>query len=250
MNFDERTEKLLSHVTQNHADESINILSSGNFDHSILTDVGCFGNPLPLYKITLCNELIFSNTEWHKDFIPTIKEYQAECKKLKTFWHDRYGYDTDTEMDFEPYPECAHYMYDEYDLTIGNLENLLKLGYDRDEVELCHATLVYNYRLLKKHITRRTNPDVWINEDNYPKDAIYLKSDSYNAYEQSATIYWDCFDCYDLLTFYQDNILKSINKYDLQLVFEAAAYIQLYYKFSEIVKSNTHINKENHILIH
>lgn len=64
----------------------------------------------------------------------------------------------------------------------------------------------------KKHLINGTSPDIWINEDKYPEYAIHLNSDSHNAYGWCITIDWDCFYSYDLSTYYQNSIIKSINK--------------------------------------
>lgn len=121
--FNKITSELLSHVYQNHADEAIAILKSGEFDKHILQNAG-YG--LPLYKITKCNSIILEDDEWSESSMPTIIRNRMNCNKLMSFWQSEYGYDMSEPMDFANYKDiCGHFRdFDIEELLEGTLDEL------------------------------------------------------------------------------------------------------------------------------
>jgi hypothetical protein len=92
MTFDKKTNELLSHVMQNHAEKAISILELGDFNQAILEDIGCGSQKLPLYKVSVCNAIILSNDNWDRSFLPVVRENRKQCHTLLMFWEERYGY--------------------------------------------------------------------------------------------------------------------------------------------------------------
>lgn len=111
-------------------------------------------------------------------------------------------------------------------LLDGNLDDLIALGY-KDEVELCYAVLTYELGLIKKHIALQTNPNVYISGDIPPGTGYASDGESYNALVFCNTVYCDAFDCYDLTAFWENEQIQPIEKSDVYLLLEAAAYRDL-----------------------
>ena len=113
-------------------------------------------------------------------------------------------------MDFFDYQsECAHFKdWDLDELLDGNLDELVALGYNKDEVEFCYAVLTYKPDLIQKHIALRTNPNVYISGDIPPGTGYASDGESYNALDFCHTVYCDAFDCYGLAAFWESHSLK------------------------------------------
>lgn len=112
-------------------------------------------------------------------------------------------------------------------LLDGNLEELVALGYDKDEVEFCYAVLTYKSDLIQKHIALRTNPDVYISANIPPGMGSATDGESYNALVCCNTFYRDAFDCYGLGTFWENTQTQRVEVRDVHLLLEAAAYQDL-----------------------
>ena len=234
MNFDKKTNELLSHVMQNHAEKVISILESGDFNQSVLSNVYCCGlRVLPLYKISVCNAIILDDEDWSTRFLPVIRENRKQCRMLLDFWREKYGYDVDSPMDFENYQEaCAHfYDWDMEDLLEGGLDKLVGMGYDKNEAELCYAVLTYNVGLLRKHLQLKTNPNVFISGDYLPDEASQLPSECYNALDFCDSVVSDAFAIYGLSSFYESQLPIQVTPRELETFFQAAAYTDLKKKF-------------------
>lgn len=235
--FNKITSELLSHVYQNHAEEAIAILKSGDFDKHILQNAG-YG--LPLFKITKCNSIILEDDKWSESSMPTIIRNRNNCNKLISFWQSEYGYNMSEPMDFANYKDiCGHFKYFDFeDLLEGTLEELVLKGYNRDEAEFCYSVLVYEPELLQKHLSLRTNPDVYISGDFTPQSAPLFPHDSYNALIFSYETYCDAIDLYGIFAFYESKQIKSIGHYEIETLLQAAAYYELYNKLLQISENN------------
>lgn len=233
MTFDKKTNELLSHVMQNHAEKAISILESGDFNQAILEDIGCINQKLPLYKVSVCNAIILDNDDWSRSFLPVVRENRKQCYTLLMFWKDKYGFDVERPMDFENYQKCCgHFVdWDMEDLLEGDLDKLVGMGYDKNEVELCYAVLTYNVKLLKKHFFLRTNPDVFILGDYFPDDARQHSSECYNALHFCSTIISDALSLYGLASFYESQFVVPTRVRDIEILLQTAAYTDLQNKF-------------------
>ena len=240
MNFDKRTEILLSHIVQNNAKEAIAILKSGDFSRRILEDIGGFEAPLPLYKITVLNSIILSDKKWNEWFIPVVEDNRKEIKIIKDFFEEEYKYSMNDSFNFSDYKECAHYHdWDIEDLLEGSLDQLEAKGYNRNEAELCYATLTYDIPILEKHIALQTNPDVYISYNFSPNDdSSDMKINSYNAYDFCYDVVEDAFSCYCLGAFYKKKEPIPVRKTDINTILQCAAYHCLSKQFEKIVKGN------------
>ena len=130
---------LVALVMQNQAEKVIDLLESDVIDTRILNDIGCCSSPLPLYKLSLCNAILLDNDNWSKSFLPVVERNRQGCKTLLDYWGKRWNYSVNCPMDFSDYQEmCAHFKdWDMDGLLDGNLDDLIALGYNKDEVELC-----------------------------------------------------------------------------------------------------------------
>ena len=229
MKFDTNTEYLLTCVLQNRTEEVIHIVRSQNFDRQVLTDIGCFEHPFSLYKLTLCN-VILTNTDmgWKEPYQSLMAQHNEYGQKLLQFWKDEFGFPIESGMDFENYPECAHFIdWDIEDLLDGNLYELEAMGYDRDEAELCYAVLTYQVPLLLKHLKHGTNPNVYVSGLIEPKKASIRDGESYNALAKCIEIPMDIFEYYGLGAVFWGKGIPTVTPILMKYVLEAAAYIQL-----------------------
>ena len=69
---------------QNQAEKVIDLLESGIIDTRILNDIGCCESPLPLYKLSLCNEILLDDDNWSESFLPIVECNRKGCKAH--FW--------------------------------------------------------------------------------------------------------------------------------------------------------------------
>ena len=222
--------ELISCVVQNHADEAIAIIESGEFDESVLTDLKCCENPLPLYKLSMCNEILLRDGSWSEYFFPVVEQNREGCRKLLDFWKYACGYPVDVPIDFGTYrSECAHFKgWDLEDLLDGTVDELVMLGYDRNEVELCYAVLTYRPDLIEKHIGWRTNPDIYVSGSRPPGRGEYGDGDSYNALVSCGEFYHDALFIYQSSVFWEHGKdVLPVNVRDVHLFLEAAAYCDL-----------------------
>ena len=102
--------------------------------------------------------------------IDLLETESVDMRTLLDYWDKRWNYPVNRPMDFSYYQEmCAHFKdWDIDELLEGNLDDLVALGYNKDEIELCYAVLTYRPDLIRKHILLRTNPDVYISGNITP----------------------------------------------------------------------------------
>ena len=53
-------------------------------------------------------------------------------------------------------------IYDYEDILEGTEEQLVAMGYDKDEAQLCYALVSYDQETIYRLLEKRVNPDVWI----------------------------------------------------------------------------------------
>lgn len=107
------------------------------------------------------------------------------------------------------------------------MDELVALGYDKNEVEFCYAVLTYKPYLIQKHIALRTNPNVYISGDIPPGTGYASDGESYNALAFCNTVYCDAFDCYGLAAFWENTQIQTVEVSDVHLLLETAAYKDL-----------------------
>lgn len=235
-------DSLVSLVMQNQAEKVIDTIESGSIDLRFLNDIGCCEHSLPLYKLSLCNAILLDNNNWAKSFLSVVERNREGCKALLDYWERRWNYPVNRPMNFSDYQEeCAHFdeWWDMEVLLDGNLEELVALGYNKNEVELCFAVLTYKSDLIQKHIALRTNPDVYISGNIPPGTGFAGDGECYNALDCCNTFYCDAFDCYGLSSFWENTQILLAKVRDVHLLLEAAAYQDLENKLKPLsVKSN------------
>lgn len=228
---------LIALVMQNHAKKVIDLLESDVIDTRILNDIGCCSSPLPLYKLSLCNAILLDDDNWSERFLPVVERNRQGCATLLDYWGERWNYPVNCPMDFSDYQDmCAHFKdWSMDELLDGNLDDLVALGYNKDEVELCYAVLTYEPDLIKKHIALRTNPDVYVSGNISSGTGYTTDGESYNALVFCNTVYCDAFDCYNLAVFWENEQIQQMKMRDVYLLFEAAAYRDLEKKLKSLL---------------
>lgn len=229
-------DELVALVMQNNAEQVIHLIESGNFDKSLLEDVGCCEHPLPLYKLSLCNMILLDTDGWSSDALSTIEQNRQNCRLLLDYWRTRWNYPVDVLMDFESYQyECAHWKdWDMDELLDGDLDTLKAMGYDEDEVEFCYAVLTYKADLIQKHLGLRTNPDVCISASLAPGEGKAWDGESHNALNDCYSFCWDEFHCYDLWCYWSSSHVENVRVGDAQALLQVAAYCELEEKLDKL----------------
>lgn len=229
------SEKLISLVLGNRADEAIARLEAGTYERSILRDIapGELTVPLPLYMLTLINDIWFARDTFADFYMPTVERNRAGIRRMKSYWAARFGYAMETEPDMYMFRnEVPYFAAEDWDMEFlldGDMEKLVHMGYNRDEVEMCCAILTYDKPVIDKHIAKGTNPDVYISGLYTPEIASEMSHDAYSGIST----------CYDTMTDVQDygadrffdepeggRILRY-STLDLQILIRGAAYVQL-----------------------
>ena len=225
------TQRLISCVMQNMADEAIEILRMGFFNKKVMEDVGGCQGKLPLAMITRCYHILLDDvSSWNESFQHIVEQQKAECKKLMDFWLSEYGYPVYDEIDFGPYEDdCGHFdkFFDMEDLLDADIETLETLGYTRDECEFCYAVLTYRHDLITKHLKLGTLADIDIS--CHPR-GFAVEGESYNALRECNTFYCDAFDIHGLVRYMKEGYARRITEVyegDFSLLLQAAAYCQL-----------------------
>lgn len=234
------TLKLLNLVIANRADEAIEIMENKQFDDGILTDIlqySRFGNwpscgKLPLYLITLANEIYFGTDDFRDEIMPTVNRNREGINQLKEYWKAK-GYPTDKDVDFSAYKELvAHFDDidgDDYDYLLdGELEDLIKMGYDENEAKFCYALLTYDKPEIDKQISLGTNPNVWISGDVTPDKCNY--ANGMNGFESSFDARSDAQICYGVWHYWDSNKGDNLINAEwttIRGLLSAAAYEQI-----------------------
>ena len=231
--FDKTTERLVSYVLQNNAEGAIAILKEGNFHKNILTDLRVCRKTLPLYKLSVCNRiLLFEDSDWSDSVMPLIEYNRKSCQQMLDFWKYEYGYPVDEDFDFSAYADgCGHFRFRDYEeLFDASLDELVAMGYDRDEVEFCYAVLVYDADLIKKHIALKTNPNVFISGEKAPGTGNRYDGSSYGALSSCDDFYYDAVIHYGVIDCWTANQNKndiSVGSYHVLNLLQSAAYFRL-----------------------
>ena len=237
------TQRLISCVMQNMADEAIKILRSGFFNKKVLEDVGGCQGKLPLPMITRCYRILLDDvSSWNKSFQHIVIQQKEECQRLMEFWASEYGYPAYDEIDFAPYEDdCCH--FDKYwnleDLLDADIETLQTLGYTKDECEFCYAVLTYRSDLITKHLKLGTIADIDISD--HPR-GFAVEGESYNALRECNTFYCDAFDIYGLARYMEEGFgrrIAQVDERDFSLLLQAAAYCQLEKKITSLERTGS-----------
>ena len=98
------TERLISCVMENMADEAIRILRSGFFNKKVLKDVGGCEARVPLSMITRCYYILLDDvSSWNESFQHVVIQQKSGCKKLMDFWFTEYGCPVSAEKGSVPF---------------------------------------------------------------------------------------------------------------------------------------------------
>lgn len=243
----DQTQKLLSCIMENMADEAIEILRAGNFNKDILEDVGGFEAKLPLYMITRFHYILIDDVEsWSEWVRPAMAQQLEGCRKLLDFWKSEYGYILDDEINFGPFADsCKQFdpeIWDYEMLFDADLQTLVSLGYTADECEFCYAILTFNHELIQKHLALGTDAEVNIADKPRAEikgDDVY--EDCYNALRACGEVYWDAYTIYNLTKFVfagNDKRLIDIKTSHIEELLQAAAYAQLEKQILKRKKNN------------
>lgn len=206
--------RLICCVFQNMADEAIEILETQEYSKSLIEDIGLLNKPFPLYWLVKCNEILLEDKNWVKDYYDrVVLPSLGNCKRLLKYFNDN-NFNCVGDVDYSLFPEeRGHFVdWDMDEMLDGDLDYLVKKGYDADECLLCHAVLTGNIDEIDRQIKKKTNPDVWISGDFAPEIANASDGSSSNALVACKTFYCDCFDIYDLKGYLDDGLNKKIQK--------------------------------------
>lgn len=146
------------------------------------------------------------------------------------YW-EQLGYDVSQPIDFAKYQElCAHFFDDDMeDLFWATEEQLLSLGYDRDEIQLSFAILTYDRDTIFDLLAKKVNPNVWISGDCTPD-----KCTDYDGMNARVTVDDSLCDpqiAYEMTSYYDDIPLDKMPKPTWEMfraIFGAAAYQEIY----------------------
>lgn len=237
--FDKNTQLLLSHVFQNNVEGFVKIIKDGNYDKRILSDVGVCSHPLPLRTLIACVYIILDDENWSENIYPIILDNRKRCKEIISFWESHFSEKIELDIDFRPYREIFARFYEwEIELLLeGTCEELVAMGYNKDEVELCYATLIYDYDVINKHIELGTNPNVYISADQQPGQGDSFDGVSYNALVFCYATYSDIFDCYQFSNYWESKDVLPVDDIDIKTLMEGAAYYRLGQKFEKLIES-------------
>lgn len=227
---EERTQELLCRIMQNNADEAIAILESGEYDKDVLDDVEGFSHALPLYQLSVCQKILLDIGDWVEDYIPVIDRNKKGCDKLLTYWKELFNYPVDTPVDFSLYDENLGHLSDTpiEDLLDGSIDQLVSMGYDKDEVLLCHAVLTHNSPVISEQIRKGTNPDVWISARVEPGKGTADNGACLNALDFCDDIVEENLNGDETGMFWEDGeSLFGVSTFDLNNLLEGAAYDRL-----------------------
>lgn len=244
------TSKLVSLVIANRANEAIAIIENGDFDKAIFDDIlqFCdFGNnesqcKLPLYMLTLANEIYFENDDFRESIMPIVFRNRDGINVLKNYWESM-GFPINSGINFSDYKEYVQYFLEcddddiEY-LLDGTLEELITKGYDVNEVKFCCALLTYDKKEIDRQVSLGTNPNVWISANVYPQDC-----DSHEGMNGLSTAYDSVSDaqiCYGLWAYWESNEGENLPNADwatIRGLLGAAAYEQLIPQLEKLSKN-------------
>ena len=243
------TQRLAKAVFSSNTQVVKKIIESGDFNHDILSDVikgWCTEPeeysiyegipPIPLYYISLCNK-IYLDSHWWKDPRPIAgkempalaKEYLKRCTELLDYWQS-IGYDVSTPIDFSKYRKiCAPFLHETFEyLMFGDMETMLKRGYNKDEIDLTYALMTYDKTTIFELLEKRVNPNVWMSatRDAGHCDPVCAQ----NGFE----IIIDSIADYNhglLLAMEKPWLISSVS---VRSVFAAAAYQEIMNKIEEL----------------
>ena len=241
MRYSDIDSRLICCVFQNMADEAIDILENKEYSKSLLEDIGLLNKPFPLYWLVKCNEILLEDRNWVKDYYDrVVLPSLSNCKRLLNYFKDK-KLDFAGNVDYSLFPEeRAHFVdWDMDEMLDGDLDYLVKMGYNADECLLCHAVLTGDIDEIGRQIKKKTNPDVWISGDFTPEVANANDGSSYNAIVVCNTIYSDCFAIYDLRGYLEDGLNKRtqrISEEMLSSLIEASFYRTIELQLLQIKK--------------
>lgn len=230
-----RDEQLISLVLSNRTDEATAVLESGAYDERLLEDIaqGRFTRPLPLYMLTMINDVWFSSGKWAGFYIPTVERNRREIARMKRYWGQRYGYPVGEVPDLSIYEDEVPYFGKDWSLKDSldaDMDTLIGKGYDRDEVELCYAALVYDKPTIDKHIAKGTNPNVYIC-GGFPPDWAQDHPDAgYSAISACEDPIFDVQICDGTDIFWElprDGKIRPFTWEQIRGLIRGAAYMQL-----------------------
>lgn len=239
------TEKLVKAVLANRFKEVTQIIEEDNFDAIVLDDVFKALNindnypvpPIPLYYISLCNQMYLTDDNWSEGFQHTVNRNLKGCKALIGYW-EKLGYDVTTPIDFSRYSNLVAFYctFDYESLLDGTEEQLIAMGYDKEEAELCYALVSYDQPTIFRLLEKGVNPDVWICRDWSPSYSAEQK-DGCNGLNYVEYASFVDPQLYGFHSYYRSKPIERMPKPTLLMlhcVFMGAAYKQIYYKIESL----------------
>ena len=109
----------------------------------------------------------------------------------------------------------------------GTLEDLAKMGYEKDECRLCYSVLVGDLDEINKQIEKNTNPTTWISGEFAPGIGRESDGSSYQALASCNKFYCDAFNIYELHNIYDNGLQRfpiDINSNIMLAILQAAFY--------------------------
>ena len=136
-------------------------------------------------------------------------------------------YTMHTHTDFVVLKRNVKMNTDKFD---ADLDELVRMGYNKDEVEFCYAVLVYDAELIKKHIALKTNPKVYVSGELAPGTGFRNDGTSYSALFSCLDFHYDAVVYYGVIDYWTGNEInkeQSARGDNVLNLLQAAAYLRL-----------------------
>ena len=156
-------EKLIKAVFHNQYDLVKDLLTSDEFDKSLLEDTGIFDYaPFPLYYITMCYKHFMWN-DYIEEVMPMIHSHRKNIDALLELWKNEYGIDVTQKIDYKKYERdffCTEDSETTDEVLWNPVEKFLKAGFRRIDIELYESVEKFHFDEVEKLLKQGANPDV------------------------------------------------------------------------------------------
>ena len=129
-------------------------------DRRIIDDLGWYNAPLPLFYLTIANQIIFGDVEEHSNKEEAIIE-REKINAMVEFWKEYFCIDTLPNIDLTPY-FIDYYVFDNNYYLSGEVSDYVAQGYRAIDVELYCAAQRLDYNCAKQLLEQGADPNVKI----------------------------------------------------------------------------------------
>lgn len=129
-------------------------------DKRIIDDLGWYNAPLPLYYLTIANQIIFGDVDEYINKEEAIIE-REKINTMVEFWKEYFCIDTLPNIDLTPYFK-DYYVFDNDYYLSGEVSDYVAQGYRAIDVELYCAANRLDYNCVKQLLEQGADPNVKI----------------------------------------------------------------------------------------